>query len=158
MKFGVVGDTVNLSSRVENLNKHYSTYLLITDSVYQRVKSRSVLWPYKFSSDHASRYVCRPVDKVAVKGRTASTLLYELMGRTSEVPRSVIALCDTTKEIFSAYQSQQFSHVVAAIDDYERASGLEVDGVLRRLRLASQSFLEKPPGPQWDGVRRMEEK
>ena len=54
MKFGVVGDTVNLASRVENLNKYYGSSILITELTLDTV-SYTTIW--------------RLIDKVAVKGR-----------------------------------------------------------------------------------------
>eukprot|EP00051_Salpingoeca_urceolata_P014974 m.191502 g.191502 ORF g.191502 m.191502 type:complete len:1148 (+) comp18248_c0_seq8:114-3557(+) len=64
MKYGVLGDVVNLASRVENLNKEYDSVRLITEGTHAIVKDDMVT---------------RPVDKVSVKGREAATILYEVL-------------------------------------------------------------------------------
>merc|ERR1719382_817904 len=58
MKYGVLGDGVNLASRLEELNKRYSTEVLVSDDVTMQEGVRD-------------RFVIRPVDLVVVKGRSA---------------------------------------------------------------------------------------
>jgi len=69
-KYGPLGHAVNLASRLEGLNKHYGTEMLISDSTYQQVKDA---------------VVARPLDWVSVKGKTEAVLVYELFGLNGEV-------------------------------------------------------------------------
>jgi adenylate cyclase len=65
LSYTVMGDGVNIASRVEGLNKQFGTSICISDSVYGRV---------------ADRVVARPLQRVSVKGRHGELLVYELLG------------------------------------------------------------------------------
>jgi len=65
LSYTVMGDGVNIASRVEGLNKQFGTSICISDSVYERV---------------ADRVVARPLQRLSVKGRHGEFLVYELRG------------------------------------------------------------------------------
>jgi adenylate cyclase len=64
--YTAIGDTVNLASRLEGLNKTYGTHLLISNETLQAAG--------------AARFACREVGEVTVRGRKGSTGVYELLG------------------------------------------------------------------------------
>merc|ERR1712151_103331 len=66
MKYGVLGDGVNLASRLEELNKRYGTELLASEDVITQEGLRDA-------------FVIRPVDLVVVKGRRTPTPIYEVL-------------------------------------------------------------------------------
>ncbi len=70
MSYTVIGDAVNLGSRLESLNKQYGTRIIISDATRSRL---------------AGRYDFRPLGDVVVKGKTQPVAIFELVGRSSTV-------------------------------------------------------------------------
>jgi adenylate cyclase len=66
----VIGDAVNLGSRLESLNKQYSTRIIISDA------TRSAL---------PDRYILKPLGEVVVKGKTRPVAIFEVVGRADAV-------------------------------------------------------------------------
>lgn len=69
LNYTALGDSVNLASRLEGINKEYGTLIIISDATYKHV---------------SSVFLCRPLDVVAVKGKTQPSRLYELIAHRSE--------------------------------------------------------------------------
>ena len=66
LKYGVLGDGVNLASRLEELNKRYETEVLVSSDTYD-------------SNTVAEAFLARPVDIVVVKGKSVPTTLWEIV-------------------------------------------------------------------------------
>ena len=69
INYTIIGDTVNLTSRLEALNKQYGTSILVGEETYEEIKSRFNL---------------RIIDKVAVKGKENATFIFELLSESSQ--------------------------------------------------------------------------
>jgi adenylate cyclase len=65
LSYTVMGDGVNVASRIEGLNKQFGTAICISESIYELV---------------GSRVVARPLGNVPVKGRRKEIMVYELLG------------------------------------------------------------------------------
>jgi len=76
MSYTVIGDAVNLGSRLESLNKEYGTRIIISET------TRAAL---------DGRYLIRPLGEVVVKGKTEPVAIFELTGRTSTAAARVEA-------------------------------------------------------------------
>lgn len=134
-----MGDPVNLASRVENLNKQYGTTRLITESTHQLA---------------GAKFLCRPVDKVAVKGRSGSTVLYELMCLRDAATPEQEAASIITEEAFHLYQGRHFQDSVDLIDNHLLQVQAD-DPALKAMRDRCARLILTPPDTDWDGTNRM---
>jgi len=83
--YTVLGDAVNLGSRLESITKFYGSKILIGEETY----------------DHSSGFVCRFVDRIQVKGKDTAIRVYEPLGQEGKVPQDTL---DELEEYNNAYQ------------------------------------------------------
>jgi adenylate cyclase len=133
LDFTAIGDTVNLASRIEGLNKRYGTELMISATTYALVKDR---------------VVARPLDRVAVQGKVDGVILYELFGLVGEVDAATVALAERHARAMDAYFAQLWDEALALLGDDEAAQV-----IAERVRA-----FEAAPPENWDGVHRMTSK
>ncbi len=138
MDYTIIGDMVNLASRMEGLTKKYHQPLLISESLHQKVKDE---------------VDCRLIDTVAVKGKTKGVKIYTVKKRLSEEENKAWTLHNTAME---SYYQQDFDKAISYFqnvqkifpDDY--ASQVMID--------RCRQFKVSPPPENWDGVEIMTEK
>src|SRR6202035_90760 len=68
--YTALGDTVNLSSRLEGLNKDYGTHIIVNETTYQAAKDDG--------------FIFRELDLMRVKGKLQPVMIYQLMGRQTD--------------------------------------------------------------------------
>ena len=139
MAYTAIGDTVNLASRLEGLNRMYGSSILMSEATFLRVR------------DHV---IARPLDRVAVKGRGNGTLVYELMALAGDETLRLKAARHT--EAVAAYFDRRFEDAIGVLDLILADDPL--DKPAGRLRERCLRFRESPPPPGWDGVHHMDTK
>jgi adenylate cyclase len=97
LKYTVMGDAVNVASRLEQLNKLYNTSTLIGSETFEIVKDQ---------------FACRVLDMVLLKGKSEPTKVYELLCRMEERTDDVSFLQEKAEEMLRLYLGKQFGEAV----------------------------------------------
>jgi adenylate cyclase len=125
-----MGDTVNLASRLEGLNKHYGTAIIASAPIFAETREE---------------FAFRLLDKVAVKGKTEAIEVYELLGEkgAAAVMQQTVAVYENA---FAAYTARKFAEATDMLASQPN------DPPSRALRERCQAFQQAPPPSDWDGV------
>ncbi|HVP52410.1 MAG TPA: adenylate/guanylate cyclase domain-containing protein [Terriglobales bacterium] len=136
----VMGDPVNLASRLEGLNKEYHTGIIISESTWRQVNSR---------------FVCRELDYTRVKGKLQPVSLYELLAFASEAPGYADLLAQFAAAL-AAYRRRDWDE---AIERFEALlARYPDDGPSHELLKRSHEYRREAPAADWDGVYVMKTK
>ncbi len=140
--YTVIGDSVNLASRLEGANKEYRTAIMTSERTYDLVRG-SIRG--------------RKLDRIAVKGRSVPVTIYEILqAMPAELPPAIGQAYARYEEGLQLYFSREFD---AAQRTFREALKLHPDDIPSRLFLARAGELAvSPPPPGWDGVYVMKSK
>ncbi len=133
MAYTVMGDTVNLGSRIEGLTKAYGVQMIVSDGTMQRVPDMAF----------------REIDLVRVKGKGEPVAIYEPLGLEKELDEETRASSARFAEILVRYRSQDWD----VAEKLLREAAAQNDELLYNIYLDRiQQFRKDPPPPNWDGV------
>lgn len=134
--FTVLGDSVNLASRLEGANKEYRSNVIISEATYEQVKDRG--------------FITRFLDVIAVKGKTEPVRIYELMGAGGDGVVAPAELLAGWASAMAMYRAREFS---LAIEAFDRLLDMDpTDGPASIYADRCRDLQEDPPAPDWDGV------
>jgi len=140
LSYTVIGDNVNLASRLESLTKTYGVRVLVSADTLAAA---------------GADFIGRELDVVAVKGRSAAVTIYELLGHVAE-RQQWSDLLEIFAEGVAAYRERRFREAMATfgkvLDRYpgDKPSVMYVE--------RCRTFLATPPPADWQGVTVMESK
>jgi adenylate cyclase len=138
--YTIMGDAVNLGSRLEGINKEYGTRIIISQFTYEEVKNS---------------FTCREIDRVRVKGKLEPVHIYELIceGKPTEEKRHLL---QAFSEGFSLYHQRKF---IEALERFQKCLSLDPQDSPSALYVnRCQEYMLSPPPPEWDGVYVMKTK
>ncbi|KAJ3106152.1 hypothetical protein HDU97_006969 [Phlyctochytrium planicorne] len=138
MEYTVIGEAVNIASRIENATKLYGTMILICDKTREEVK------------DH---FHLREVDAVVVKGKTIPVTIYEVLGpMEQDLPHEVMTALVCYELGLTEYRNQNWS---VAMSHFKKAIQITDDNpsktFLDRCKGILEGLYEVPPLGTWDG-------
>lgn len=138
--YTVMGDAVNLASRLEGINKEYGTRIIISEFTYKEV---------------SQTFSCREVDWVRVKGKLKPVKIYELI-KEGPLEGPDAEFIKLYQEAYAFYRQSQWG---AAELGFTKCLNLNPEDALSNLFLErSQAYIQNPPPDGWDGVFEMKTK
>ncbi len=138
--YTVMGDAVNLASRLESLTKQYGVGIMVGETTQAAVQD----------------VVYRELDRVRVKGKDKPVAIFEPMGLASEVAAAMLEELQLWQHALASYRAQQWEAAEADLANLsQRAPECRLYGLYLE-RIAH--YRSQPPGEQWDGVTTFETK
>lgn len=164
MKYGALGDGVNLAARLKSLNTRYGTHLLVSSDTLSFAKGHEI-------------FVTRPIGKLVLKGRTTPTLTYEVLGKRSLTSAHVITAAETHQRGFDMLMARHFAEAKSLFDKVpglllrppdvgtdshancdELSHVKVVDRPSQHLCSLCDKYLGAPPPDGWDGSEHLKKK
>jgi adenylate cyclase len=141
MSFTVMGDAVNLASRLELVNKIYGTRILISQASADAIGSACEL---------------REIDRLTVAGQSVPQAIFEVMSKAHGLSVPQESLRSHYAEGLAAYRARCFGEARTAFN--AALESVPGDGPSRTLLARIAQFEANPPGADWDGAWRLEQK
>jgi adenylate cyclase len=132
--YTVMGDAVNLGSRLEGLTKFYGVDLLVSED----------------TKKEADQYLYREIDRVRVKGKEQPITMYDTLGLRGEVSSEWAERTEQFEAALTFYRNREWDKTE---DILKKLQGEEPDSGLYKLyRERVDEFRSNPPPDDWDGV------
>jgi adenylate cyclase len=138
--YTVMGDPVNLGSRLEGITKQYGADIIIGEGTKERI----------------SGFVCKEVDRVRVKGKDEPIAIFQPLGLEGQVEKPKLDEMKLWNQALKLYRSQDWDMAELQLINLKKATtdGALYDEFLERIA----TLRTNPPGKGWDGVHKFETK
>jgi hypothetical protein len=141
MSYTVMGDAVNLASRLEGANKIYGSTSLVAEPTI-RLAGDAVEF--------------REIDRLIVVGQTSAEAVFEILGRKDELDENQVRLRECYAAGLAAYRARHWDDAHRAFDEaLDAAPG---DGPSTAMAGRVAQFQANPPAADWDGAWRLDQK
>ncbi len=139
--YTVMGDNVNLGSRLEGVNKEYGTTIIISQFTYEKIK------------DHD--FVIRELDMIKVKGKNEPIKIYGMAGKKGAVDKEMLKSIEHFNKGLQLYRQRKFKE---AVKEFNSAVKINDDPASKMYVERCEAFRKSPPPKDWDGVFVMKHK
>jgi adenylate cyclase len=139
--YTVMGDMVNLASRLEGANKPYGTYLMISEFAYAEV---------------GEIVDVRELDLLTVKGKEQPVRVFEVLEEKGKTSPEMLEVAERFARGLVLYRARDFAGAIAVFESCSDSRGADRPSLMYIERC--RHFLEEPPDEGWDGVWRLAEK
>ncbi len=139
-EYRLTGDTVNTASRMEGLNKHLGTQILVSEEVL----------------DHLDGFLTREVGGFLVAGKSKPVVVHELICRMEECNEEEKRLCETFARALKACRRQSWDEAKEIFQESMSLYGQ--DGPSEFFLNKCEEYKVDPPGETWDGVVQLDDK
>ena len=129
--YTIMGDSVNLASRLESINKQYGTAVMISENTYAQVKDD---------------FICRELDQIRVKGKEKPVRVYELIGAKKDVSQGKLKIISDFTKALDLYRQSDFTKAKKAFES------IKDDPSSTMFAERCAEFIKNPPEGDWDGV------
>ncbi len=136
--YTVMGDMVNLASRLEGANKFFASVIMASEATMVQA---------------GNGFVWRELDAIRVKGRNQPVRIYEPLARAGEESAALAAAAAAYAEGLASWRAREFSAAAAA---FARCADSDPPAALFRKR--AQILADHPPDPEWEPINTLEEK
>jgi len=141
MDYTVIGDEVNLASRLEGANKAYGTHFMVSEATYQDAKDV---------------IEARELDLITVAGRLKPVRVYQVLTRKGQLSPQKAELVLTFTRALESYRQTKF---MEALGLFQKCLEIEPQDPPAKVYLQRcQAYIETPPPLDWDGVWRLTKK
>ena len=135
MDYTIIGDGVNLASRLESACKQYAARILISENTYKKLRGT---------------YRIRDIDEVVVKGKTEPVRIYEVLDyHSDETFPNLMEVVNQFKEGRKQYRAGNWDK---AINSFNEALTLNQGDRLSRIYIERCEYLKATPPDDWKGV------
>lgn len=139
--YTVIGDNVNLASRLEGINKYYGTHIIISETTYAQLKP--------------GEFLTREVDTVKVKGKHKPVKIYEVFPDNS-AHQPLKNVLKTFNEGLTHYYARKWDKALLFFQTV--LQGRDGDRPSLELIDRCKYYINNPPGDDWDGSWEMHSK
>ncbi|MBI9078973.1 MAG: GAF domain-containing protein [Pseudodesulfovibrio sp.] len=136
MDYTVIGDGVNLASRLEGANKVYGSNILISQGTKDELQDD---------------FIIRQADLIRVKGKTKPVAIFEILDHHTD--KSFPNMTELLKWFTNGYAQYQKGSFAEALKSFEQCKNLNPNDKITALYIdRCQHFIDTPPQDEWDGI------
>ncbi len=141
MNYTILGDNVNLASRLEGVNKVYGTGIIISE--YTRNELNGF-------------FLLRPLDKVAVKGRIDGVMIYELVAERDSASEENVELCESFSRAYELFMRCEWEEAAVLYRQILERFPDDQPSAIHLQRCSK--YQDTAPDSSWDGIIRLNSK